>query len=532
MPPGAGGTQLLPRAVALEDALAAVRTGRPFRVDDEHLGGLVDVLVTDPSEVLAAAVELATGEGVRSAILVRDRAIRHPHPEGLLAFAAAQSSGLERRIAELMLAGVHDVDAGFAAELTAFRDHATTTSAAAQRHLFFAERAAGRPIGPPPRDVSRVAVIGSGTMGSGIASAALATGAAVTLIDTDIERVVAAASRIRERLGDAVPLAHDVELAAAANADVVIEAVFEDLAVKRDVFRVLDEVTGPEAILATNTSTLSVREIASSVRHPERVVGMHFFSPADVMPLVELIRADASSEGAVATAQAFARRMGKTVVRSADAPGFIGNRLVDAYHRQAMQLLGEGVSPQQIDGALERWGMRMGPFRVMDLIGLDVLAAGRRAERGADPDWAPADDLVRRGALGRKTGVGWYLYADGRLAVASPELPALLPAQRSVDEREIVERCVFALVNAGAAVLVDGVAERAGDIDVVYTTGYGFPRERGGPMFYAGTVGLDHVVRAMRRFAAGSPTPDVWEPHPLLIEALGSSVPLHERSSR
>jgi 3-hydroxyacyl-CoA dehydrogenase len=318
-------------------------------------------------------------------------------------------------------------------------------------------------------------------------------------------------------------------LADVASADLVIEAVFEDMAVKQALFRQLDETARAGAILATNTSTLDVDRIASVTRRPGDVVGAHFFSPANVMKLLEVVRGKATAPDVLATMMQVSKRIGKIAVVAGVCDGFIGNRLVEQYIRQAMFLVEDGASPRQVDAALEAFGMAMGPFRMSDLAGNDVgwkIRQRRYVEKPHVTYSRVADRLCERGRFGQKTGAGWYRYEAGaRTPLPDPEVDALIDAYRAeigvapraVKDDEIVERCILALVNEGARVLEDGIALRASDIDVVYVTGYGFPRHRGGPMFYADTLGLYNVVRSMRRIAA-LPRADTafWQPAPLL----------------
>jgi 3-hydroxyacyl-CoA dehydrogenase len=314
-----------------------------------------------------------------------------------------------------------------------------------------------------------------------------------------------------------------------AGADVVVEAVFEDMAVKQQVWRKLDEVARPGAILATNTSTLDVNAIARFTRRPQDVVGTHFFSPAHVMKLLEIVRGAATGKDVLATVMALAKTLKKTAVVAGVCDGFIGNRMLEAYLRQALFLLEEGALPRQVDGAMERFGMAMGPFRMSDLAGNDVGWYIRKRRYVEKPDVKYsriADRICELGRFGQKTGAGWYRYEPGkRDALPDPAVDELVVAysreagiaRRPIADAEIVQRCVFALVNEGARILEDGIAMRSSDIDVVYLAGYGFPPFRGGPMMYADSVGLYNVVRAMNRFAAASHgDPGFWRPAPLL----------------
>jgi 3-hydroxyacyl-CoA dehydrogenase len=314
-----------------------------------------------------------------------------------------------------------------------------------------------------------------------------------------------------------------------AAADVVIEAVFESLEVKREVFLALDRVMKPGAVIATNTSTLDVDAIAGFTRRPSDVVGLHFFSPAHVMRLLEVARARETSPDVLATALALAKRLRKVAVVTGVCDGFIGNRMLDGYLKQAWYLVEEGASPEQVDRAIEAFGFAMGPFRVGDLVGHDVSQAIRRHRRARSPDYRVSglpDKLCELGRLGQKTGAGWYDYPEGpRRVVPSPVAARLVESHRTeigltprpVDDAEIVDRLVYALVNEGARILEEGIAARSSDIDLVYLTGYGFPRSRGGPMFYAGQVGLDRVLRQVREFARNPHgDPGFWTPAPLL----------------
>jgi 3-hydroxyacyl-CoA dehydrogenase len=319
------------------------------------------------------------------------------------------------------------------------------------------------------------------------------------------------------------------------SADIVIEAVFEDMAVKQKVFRELDRVAKPGAILATNTSTLDINEIAAVTKRPADVIGTHFFSPANVMRLLEVVRGEATAPEVLATVMKLARRLRKVAVVSGVCDGFIGNRMLEHYVRQSLFLVEEGASPQQVDRALTDFGMAMGIFAVGDLAGLDIGYAIRQRRYREKPDVLYpriADRVVEMGRLGQKTGKGWYRYAPGeRTPQVDPEIETLIEAYRKeqgitpreIGNDEIVQRCVFALVNEGARILAEGIAQRASDIDVVYLTGYGFPAWRGGPMYYAESIGLRNVAEAMQRFAA-LPNADAafWQPSPLLAERAAS----------
>jgi 3-hydroxyacyl-CoA dehydrogenase len=399
------------------------------------------------------------------------------------------------------------------------------------------------PADTPRRTIARAAVIGAGTMGRGIAMTFANAGIPVTLLETDqaaLERGLAhlrgtyegavakgklAAGQLEPRMALVTGTLRYEDI---AEADLVIEAVFEDAGAKDAVFRALDGVMKPGAILATNTSTLDVNRIAAVTARPQDVVGMHFFSPAHVMKLLEIVRGTATGNDVLATVLALAKRLKKTAVVAGVCDGFIGNRMIEQYLRQAGFLLDEGCLPQQVDRALEAFGFAMGPFRMSDLAGNDIGQAIRRRRAVERPEFTysrTADLLCDMGRFGQKSGAGWYDYAPGeRAAQPSAEVEQMIVAhartlgiaRRTIGDAEIVERLVYALVNEGARILEEGIAQRASDIDIVYLTGYGFPLHRGGPMFYADTVGLPAVLAAIERFAQGV-NGAAWTPAPLLV---------------
>jgi 3-hydroxyacyl-CoA dehydrogenase len=439
---------------------------------------------------------------------------------------------------EAMAAASGPFDAGMERELRLFKELAGSAEARAFRYGFLSDRRAGRVLGPKPAPVRAAAVIGAGTMGRGIALALVAAGIRTRLVESDpgrlalgIEAIAAELNRAAARgrisaaeLGARLGLLTDTcSMSEIGDVDLVIEAIFEDLQVKRRLFAELDRVVRSDAVLASNTSSLDLNRIAEATEMPERVVGLHFFSPADRMRLVEIVEGRKTAPAVLARAAGLVRQLGKVGVIAQVGDGFIGNRIMDQYVRQAMLLLRSGATPGQIDDALESWGMAMGPFRVLDVVGNDIPWQARRARYGADPggvEWELADELYSRGWLGRKSRRGWYDYPTTGPVVPNPELPPLIaecsgPVVRQPTATEIVERCVYAMVNEAAAVLADGVAAQSADIDVVFRNGYGFPAARGGPLFHADSVGLDRVVATMRRFAETDP---FFEPHPLLVE--------------
>jgi 3-hydroxyacyl-CoA dehydrogenase len=437
---------------------------------------------------------------------------------------------------------------GLALERELFAQLIQTPESKALRHAFFAERAASKipdvPEDTPVRPVKSAAVVGAGTMGGGIAMNFANAGIPVALLEVKQEALDKGLATIRknyegsarkgkltqaqveERMGLIRPT---LDYAALSQADIAIEAVFEDLPVKEKVFRRLDEVMRPGAILATNTSTLDVNKIAAFTKRPQDVIGTHFFSPANVMKLLEIVRGAKTGKDVLATVMGLSKKIKKTGVVSGVCDGFIGNRMLEQYLRQCLFMLEEGALPQQIDKALERWGWVMGPFRMSDLAGNDVGWYIRKRRYVERPDFTYsriADKICELGRFGQKTGSGWYRYEAGkRDAIPDPAVEEIILAycreigvtRRRISAEEIVDRCVLALVNEGARILEEGIAQRASDIDMVYLTGYGFPPYRGGPMCHADQMGLYNVVRAMGRFAQNPHgDPGFWKPAPLL----------------
>ncbi|MBA3318485.1 MAG: enoyl-CoA hydratase/isomerase family protein [Gemmatimonadales bacterium] len=558
--PGAGGTQRLPRLVGVERAILMIVGGEPVPAKDLANPALLDLTV--PGDPLAGAVELAASAEVVTKPPVRTRDIPLDEPSlAALCEAARVKLRTERpslpaplRAVDAIEAAGKPFDEGLAVERLAFLELMETPESKGLRHAFFAERAAAKVDGitpsTPVRPLDQAAVIGAGTMGAGIAVALLDAGIPVWLVETDqpaLERGLAritgiydgqvkkaklTASERGRRLALLRPtLSYDV----IGQADLAIEAVFESMEVKREVFVALDRVMKPGAILATNTSTLDVDAIAAFTRRPTDLLGLHFFSPANVMRLLEVVRGRATSPEVLATSLRLSKALRKVAVVSGVCDGFIGNRMLEGYTRQAWYLVEEGAAPWQIDQAMETFGFAMGPFRVGDLVGHDVSLAIRQRRRAERPEYLCStlpDKLCRLGRLGQKTGGGWYDYPEGpRRPVPSGAAEQLITSHRSeigvaprqVDDGEIVDRLVYALVNEGARILEQGIAARASDIDVVYLTGYGFPRSRGGPMFHADQVGLGHVLQRVREFGA-NPHGDqaFWTPAALLQRLAGS----------
>jgi 3-hydroxyacyl-CoA dehydrogenase len=423
-----------------------------------------------------------------------------------------------------------------------------TSESKALRHAFFAERVAGKvpdvPPDTPTREIKLAAVVGAGTMGGGIAMNFANAGIPVTILETKQEALDRGLATIRKnyentvRKGKLSPekcaarislIKGTLDYADIARADIVIEAVFEDMDVKEAVFRQLDETMVPGAILASNTSTLDLNRIASFTKRPENVIGLHFFSPANVMKLLEIVRGEATDIHVLATALALSKKLKKTGVVSGVCDGFIGNRMVEQYIRQAGFLLDEGALPEQVDKAIEKFGFAMGPFRMGDLAGNDIGWYIRKRRYVQNPGMKyskTADILCEQGRFGQKTGAGWYDYQAGDRTPHPSQLVNDMIVQhskdlglerRAISDEEIVERLVYALVNEGAKILAEGIALRASDIDMVYLTGYGFPLWRGGPMFYADTVGLPKVLEAIGKYARGYQG-EAWQPAPLLVK--------------
>ncbi|WP_186052772.1 3-hydroxyacyl-CoA dehydrogenase NAD-binding domain-containing protein [Burkholderia gladioli] len=553
--PGAGGTQRLPRALGLETALNMIVSGAAVPSEQLAKSGLFDEMAE--GDLLEAAVALARRVGTKPAPhpRVRDRKIEHPNAAGFIQFArnsaraAAPQYPAPHKCIDAIEAGVlKGFDQGLIDEREGFVALVQTPESRALRHAFFGERAASKipdvPADTPVREIRKLGVIGAGTMGGGITMNFLNAGLPVTLLETRQEALERGLATIRKnyeaqvkkgklseekleaRMALISPTLSYEEL---KDADLIIEAVFEELGVKEQVFRKLDEVAKAGAILASNTSTLDVNKIAAFTRRPQDVVGMHFFSPANVMKLLEVVRGEHTAKDVLATVMQLAKKIRKTAVVSGVCDGFIGNRMVEQYIRQALFMLEEGALPAQVDRAIEAFGFAMGPFRMSDLAGNDIGWAIRKRRYLEQPELhysKIADRLCELGRFGQKTGGGWYDYQAGeRRAKPSKLVDEMVLAyskeagveRREIADEEIVERLVYALVNEGAKILEEGIASKASDIDMVYLTGYGFPLWRGGPMLYADTVGLYNVERAMRRYAAGA-NGDAWQPAPSIAK--------------
>ena len=553
--PGAGGTQRLPRVIGAEHAVNMIVSGSVVPAKQFEGSALFDEIVD--GELLDAAIACANKVISENLPLkkVRDLKAEHPNPEGFFMFtrntvrAMARNYPAPLKCVDAVKAAVTlPFDKGMEVEREAFVNLMQTPESRALRHAFFSERLTSKiadvPSDTPTRDIKAVGVIGGGTMGTGISINFLNAGIPVTLVEMKqegLDRGVAAIRKVYEgRVKKGRMSEDDAETRMAlltpslsyddlGKVDLVIEAVFEEMGAKQSVFEKLDEVCKPGAILASNTSTLDLNRIASFTRRPEDVIGLHFFGPANIMKLLEVVRGEKTAKDVLATAMKLAKAIKKTAVVSGVCDGFIGNRMINQYQREALLMLEEGASVQQIDKAIEKFGFAMGPLRMADLAGGDIGWAIRKRQYQENPDMVRmvvADRLCEMGRYGQKTGAGFYRYEPGnRNALPDPEVDRVVDevraelgiTPRKISNQEIVERCVYALVNEGARILDEGIAQRASDIDMVYLAGYGFPVFRGGPMHYAEEVGLPNVVRAMQAFTEDRHTqPGFWEPAALL----------------
>ncbi|MFV8819523.1 3-hydroxyacyl-CoA dehydrogenase NAD-binding domain-containing protein [Haliea sp. E17] len=556
--PGAGGTQRLPRLADPATALEMIVSGRPVTAQAASEAGFVDRLHTADTPLLDAAVsyarELLAANAPRlscSEMLIDTAALPADFFTDRRLEAARRQRGFQapqRCIDAVEAACTLPFADGLARERALFAQCVTSPQARAQQHVFFAERAAARIPGvgadTPPRDIARVAVIGAGTMGGGIAMNFINAGIPTVLLDLSEESLQRGLDAIRNNYAISVSkgrldasrveqclglLQATTQYADIADADLVIEAVFERLDIKQNVFRTLDEVCKPGAILASNTSTLDLDAIAAVTSRPQDVIGLHFFSPANVMRLLEVVRGARTAPDVIASAQKVARRIGKLPVVVGVCFGFVGNRMLEPYGREAMRMLLEGASPAQIDRVLTDFGLAMGLCSMSDLAGIDVSYLTRQGNRAAiahDPGYGfIGDRLYEKGHYGQKTGQGFYLYA-GRQRSENPEVEEIAAtaaaelgiARREISEEEILERCLFPLVNEGARILEEGIACRASDCDLIYVNGYGFPAWRGGPMHYADETGLDVILAGMQHYRdqLGEYGAMWFEPAPLL----------------
>jgi len=537
--PGAGGTQRLPRLIGIDAALEIITSGKPVAATAAHDLGLVDAILPLDADfqasVIAFARDVLTRGNHRTALAVAlvDPAKDDNALEEWRARITKASRGLSaplRALESVWNSTTLPLNEGLAREAEIFNDCNTSAEGHALQHIFFAERKVARVRGLPAntraRIIGEVAIIGAGTMGGGIAMNFLNAGIPVTIVDMNeasLERGLAAIRRnyeISASRGRFTPNGVEARLKllegttgyeAIGNADLVIEAVFENLDVKKSVFAELDRFAKSGAILATNTSTLDVNEIATITGRPEDVIGLHFFSPANVMRLVEIVRGSASAPDAVVTALEMCKRIGKVGVVVGVCYGFVGNRMLEPYGREAHRLLLEGASPEAIDGALTQFGMSMGPLSMYDLAGNDIGALIREQNHDAiahDPTYYRIGDLLAaQGDYGQKSGRGFYVY-QGREKLANPDLPGLVAReakalgiqQRNISQDEILERCLYPLIDEGIRILDEGISQRPGDIDIVWCNGYGFPKQRGGPMHWADEIGLATIQRSLESY--------------------------------
>ncbi len=553
MIPGAGGTQRLPRLVGIAKAVEMCAEGNPIGAQEALKIGLIDRLVE--GDLLAGAVQFAREIAGKPGPKTRDRNEKlSSHVQNAPLFSAAREKARTRqRGMRAPLAAIDAVEAatkfsfdeGCRIEQKLFQDCLFSDQSKALIHIFFGEREVAK-IPDVPKEtttmpVNSASVVGAGTMGGGIAMVLANAGIPVLLKDADqpaLDRGLATIQKnyqnsvkrgrftqqfVDERLQLIQPtLTYDDF----GKVDIVIEAVFEGMALKKEVFVQLDRACRKGAILASNTSTLNIDEIASVTSRPESVIGTHFFSPANVMRLLEIVRGKETSKEVIATCMQLSKKLGKVGVLVRNCRGFVGNRMFHHYGREAVFLVEEGVSPQSVDQALYDFGMALGPLATGDLAGLDVgwriRKEYRHLEKPGVRQAIVGDRLCELGRYGQKTGAGWYKYDETRHAAADPEtnemvrkwaIDAGIP-QRDISPEEMVERCVYALVNEGARILDEGIAMRAADIDIIYVSGYGFPAYRGGPMWYADSVGLKNVYQRICEFHAQHG--ELWEPAPLL----------------
>lgn len=561
--PGGGGTQRLPRLVGVEKALDWIVSGKTINAQAALDAGVLDAVFEDAllDHAIAFASQLEKASALRP---TGELAVRLPDNAAELFEKAREHARRTTPGMDAPLQCIACVEAATRCTLTdglkfereRFMELVNGTQSRAIRHLFFAEREAAK----PPRDaqmaaarnVQRVGVIGAGTMGGGIAMAFANAGYAVTLVEVSDAHLQKGLATIKRNYAATVSkgkldagemqarldlIQGTTEMQQLGCVDLVIEAAFEDMAVKHELFKQLDQITRPGAILATNTSRLDINDIAAVTRRAQDVVGLHFFSPAHVMKLLEIVRGNATAPDVLAGVLQVAKRIGKTPVVVGVCDGFVGNRMVSPYTREAHFLLEEGATPQQVDQALERFGMAMGPLRMGDMAGLDISWAARKRLAATRPQHIRychiADRLCEAGRLGQKTGAGFYRYeAASRAPIPDPEVDEIIRAcadelgrvRHAVTDEEVVERTMYALVNEAARILQDGIAQRGSDIDVIYVKGYGFPAARGGPLFYADSVGLAKVLDRIRGFHAVHG--ELWAPAPLLEQLVAQGKPI------
>jgi 3-hydroxyacyl-CoA dehydrogenase len=551
--PGAAGTQRLPRLAGIAKAVEMCSEGNPVSAEDAFNAGVIDGLID--GDLLTEAVAFARTIAEKPSPKTRERVAKLGAPEqNSPIFATARENVRKKQrgmtaplaaIDAIEAATKSPFDEGCQIEQKLFNECLFSPQSKALIHVFFGEREVAKipdvPKDTPIISIKTAAVVGAGTMGGGIAMVLANAGIPVLVKEADqaaLDRGMAAIQKnyansvkrgrftqqfVDERLKLIRPT---LSFDGFAGVDLVIEAVFEGMALKKEVFAQLDKICKPGAILATNTSTLSIDEIASSTSRPQFVIGTHFFSPANVMRLLEIVRGKATSKEVIATCMQLSKKLGKVGVLVGNCRGFVGNRMFHPYVRESVFLLEEGASVEEVDSALYDFGMAMGPLAVGDLAGLDVgwriRKEYRHLEKPGIRQAFAGDRLCEMGRFGQKTGAGWYKYDENRRAIPDPEVAELVRKwakeagipQRQISREEIVDRCVYALVNEGARILEEGYALRAVDIDIIYLNGYGFPAYRGGPMWYADTVGLKRVYDRILKFRRQHG--EIWEPAPLL----------------
>jgi 3-hydroxyacyl-CoA dehydrogenase len=551
--PGAAGTQRLPRLAGVQTAIEMCTTGNPVNAADALKFGIIDKIIN--GDLLAGAIAFAQEVADKPAPKTRERndKLGNGADNAAIFSAARDTVAKKQRGLKAPMAAIEAIaastklpfDQGCQLEEKLFIDCLFSDQSKSLIHVFFSEREVSK-IPEVPKDtplipIKSAAVVGAGTMGGGIAMVLANAGIPVLLKETDQAALDRGLHTIKSNYDTSVKRGRFTAEAAAerfnrikptlsydgfAEADLVIEAVFEGMALKKEIFQQLDKICKPGAILASNTSTLSIDEIAGATKRPESVIGLHFFSPANVMRLLEIVRGKASSKEVIATAMNCSKTLGKVGVLVGNCRGFVGNRMFGPYRREAQFLVEEGAAIESVDKAMTDFGMAMGPLAVGDLAGLDVGWRIRKEYRhlekpGVRQPFAE-DHLCEQGRYGQKTGAGWYKYDENRRAVNDPAVATLIKKwvgeagtpQRQITPEEIVDRCLYAMVNEGARILEEGYALRASDIDIIYLNGYGFPAHRGGPMWYADTVGLKKVLARIEEFHRQHG--ELWEPAPLL----------------
>ncbi|MGE5323356.1 MAG: 3-hydroxyacyl-CoA dehydrogenase NAD-binding domain-containing protein, partial [Actinomycetota bacterium] len=553
--PGAQGTQRLPRLAGVAKAVEMCAEGNPVKAPEALKLGIIDRIIE--GDLLTGALAFAREVAGKPAPKTRERNQKLGTPEQNAAIFAAARDAARKKGRGLMapLAAIDAVEAatklpfdqGCEAERKLFTECLFSDQSKAMIHVFFGEREVAKipdvPKETPVIPVNSVAIIGAGTMGGGIAMSFANAGIPVLLKETDQAALDRGLATIRKNYDTSVKrgrftqqyvderlklIKPTLSYDGFGNADMVVEAVFEGMALKKQVFGELDKICKPGAVLASNTSTLSIDEIAQATSRPQSVIGTHFFSPANVMRLLEIVRGKATSKEVIATCMQLSKKLGKVGVLVGNCRGFVGNRMFGPYRREAQFLVEEGASVEAVDKALYDYGMAMGPLSVGDLAGLDVgwriRKEFRHLEKPGVRQPIAEDKLCEMGRYGQKTGAGWYKYDENRRAIPDPEVAKLVKQwaaeagipQREISAEEIVDRCIYALVNEGARILEEGYALRAVDIDIIYLTGYGFPAHRGGPMWYADTVGLKKVYDRICEFERQHG--ELWTPAPLLKE--------------